>query len=58
MLVCCLSQAACAAAPKGPDPDAAAIVERMRHIKHKARAARRARESAQHVAASTVPPAR
>jgi Mrp family chromosome partitioning ATPase len=33
----CRPQAACAQAPKGPDPDVAAIVERMRHIKHKVR---------------------
>jgi len=31
-----LSQAACAQAPKGPDPELEDIMERMRHIKHKA----------------------
>ena len=31
----CPNQAACASAPKGPDPDLVAIEERMRSIKHK-----------------------
>ena len=31
----CPNQAACASAPKGPDPDAAAIADRMAAIKHK-----------------------
>ena len=31
----CPNQAACATAPKGPDPDAAAIGRRMADIKHK-----------------------
>ena len=32
------TQAACASAPKGPDPELEDIMERMRHIKHKASA--------------------
>lgn len=31
----CPNQEECATAPKGPDPDVAAIEERMRHIRHK-----------------------
>ena len=31
----CPNQAACASAPKGPDPDLVAIEDRMRSIKHK-----------------------
>ena len=31
----CPNQAACASAPAGPDPDLAAIEERMRSVKHK-----------------------
>ena len=31
----CPNQAACASAPKGPDPDILAIEERLRHVKHK-----------------------
>ena len=34
------TQAACASAPKGPDPELEDIMERMRHIKHKASAKR------------------
>ncbi len=31
----CPNQAACASAPKGPDPDILAIEERLRNVKHK-----------------------
>ena len=30
----CPNQAACASAPKGPDPDMLAIEERLRHVRH------------------------